>query len=373
MMLNPLIVSCWLLFVCGQVESQAPLDRDPVALPRSEADAWGQWGAEDAQPEALREVITQMTATYRAGELPRALGSILDGLELVPEYPPLLHQGGVIYFKLRRYEDSRELFERFLRVAPDLIEQTRALGHCYYTLGEYEKARVHYELVLAKAPKMVEARRGLALALLRSGDADGALRELQRVVEAAPKHADAWTWIAQVHFDEDRAKEAQSHIEKALELDRFAPRGWFLKAQISWELGLDEVGDSAHERYRELDRVSQEVRAIEARLALDPHQVPLLLALIEAHRSVGNYAAVRQAGARLFREDPDDHSLRIHLLDVLSELGDMQGAQLCALSLEKVAGDDAVSWKRLENFWKLVGNRRKSTEAAERYLRLKYR
>lgn len=372
-MLKPLLFGCWLLAVCSQVDSLAPLDRDPASLPRSEAEAWSEWGAKDAQPEALREFITRMTAAYRAGELPQALGSILDGLEEVPEYPPLLHQGGVIYFKLRRYEDSRELFERFLRVAPELVEQTRALGHCYYTLGDYDKARAHYELVLAETPKMVEARRGLALALLRSGDADGALKELLHVVEEAPRHADAWTWIAQVHFDEDRAKEAQAQIEKAIELDPFAARAWFLRAQISWELELDELGDAAHERYRELDRVSQEVRAIEARLVLDPHQVPLLSRLIEAHRSVGNHGAVRQAGARLIREDPDNHSLRIHVLDVLVGIKDLEGARLCALSLEKVAGDDAVSWKRLENFWGLVGNRRKRTEAAERYLRLKYR
>ena len=30
-----------------------------------------------------------------------------------PDYPPLLHQSGVVYFKLRRYGDSQEMFERF--------------------------------------------------------------------------------------------------------------------------------------------------------------------------------------------------------------------------------------------------------------------
>jgi len=368
-----LSIGCLLLFASAQVESQPALERDPSMLPRSEELKWSEWSAEDTQPDALLAVVGKMTEAYRAGELPQALGSVLDGLELVPEYPPLLHQGGVVYFKLRRYENSRELFERFLRVAPSLVGQTRALGHCYYTLGDYEQAQAHYERVLKSEPEMVEARRGYALALLRSGDPDGALRELQSVVEQVPAHADAWTWIAQVHFDEDRVEEASASIEKAIMLDIFAPRGWFLKAQIAWELERDEEGDAAHARYRELDRATQEVRALEARLILDPHQVKLLMRLIEAHRSVGNFGQVRNAGARLIREDPAEHSHRIHVLDVLSGLGDAEGAQLCALSLEKIAGDDARAWKRLEQYWNRVGNRRKATEAAERHLRLKYR
>ncbi len=373
MKLTTLVALVLALSALPQEDAPGPLDRDPVTLPRSEEEAWSEWSAADEQPVAIVETLKTMSRAYRAGELPQALGSVLDGLERVPDYPPLLHQGGVIYFKLRRYENSRELFERFLRVAPDLASQTRALGHCYYTLGDYERARAHYELVLKGAPEMVEARRGFALSLLRSGDSDGALRELRGVVERAPTHADAWTWIAQIHFDEDRAKEAQTSVERALELDEFAPRGWFLKAQIAWELELDEEGDAAHERYRKLDRISQETRALEARLSLDPHQPKLLQRLFESHRSIGNFREVRRVGALLIREEPKNNAIRLRILDVLIELEDLQGAELCALSLEEVAGDDAAAWKKLEQFWNRVGNRRKRTEAAERYLRLTYR
>lgn len=357
----------------GQGEESSPLERDPAELPRAEADAFAEWTPQSVQPEELRPVIQRMSKAYSNGELPIALGEILIGLESVPDYPPLLHQGGVIYFKLRRYGDAQEMFERFVAAAPEYAGQTRALGHCYYTLGDYERATQHYELVLSKEPKMIEARRGLGLALFRTGDSEGALRELGLVVEANPKHADAWTWIAQVHFEEDDAKSAQTSIAQALDADEFSARAWFLKAQISWELGEDEVGDEAHETYRKLDRVAQEARALEARLALDPHQLELLWRLHELHSSVENLAAVREVSTRVMREAPEDVAIRIRLLDGLVALKDVDGAQACALSLERIAGESADAWKRLEQYWNLVGNRRKRTEAAERYLRLRFR
>ena len=354
-------------------ERTSVLEFDPSGLPKCEAGAWSEWTPHSRPPAELEATVQAMSKAYRSGELPVALAKIFDGLRLTPEYPPLLHQGGVIYFKLHRYGNARELFERFLRVAPNRIGQTRALGHCYYTLGDYSRAREHYSAVLKVSPQMVEARRGYALSLLRDGEVDAALKELLRVVELQPDHADAWSWIAQVHFDEDQMEPARSALSKSLELDSFAPRSWFLKSQIEWEAGNDEAGDQAHEQFRRLDRVSQQARALEARLALNPHQVIVLRKLIALHRSVENRPAVREASARLLREEPKNLATRIEVLDLLIEMEDRAAAQTCALSLEEIAGESAQAWKRLEQYWNAVGNRRKRTEAAERYLRLRYR
>ena len=372
-LLRACVLLALLVVARADQEAESALDRDPRELPRSEAEAYAEWTPREPQPEALRELIQRMSRAYGRGELPTALGEILDGLEAVPDYPPLLHQGGVIYFKLRRYGDAVEMFERFVGVVPELVGQTRALGHCYYTLGDYEKAKAHYERVLERESTMVEARRGLGLALFRTGDPEGALRELRLVVEAEPKHADAWTWIAQVHFENDSGDEAGAAVERALEADPFSARAWFLKAQIAWEAGEDEDGDAAHEQYRRLDRVAQEVRALEARLALDPHQDALLWRVHELHASVQNVPAVREVSLRIMREHPESIEVRIRLLDGLVDLQDADGARACALSLERIAGESAEAWKRLEQYWNLVGNRQKRTEAAERYLRLRFR
>lgn len=353
-------------------EVPAILLRTPHELPVSEPGAWKDWDPREL-PEVLRPMMGEFARSYRAGELPVALGHLFEALEAAPDYPACLHQGGVIYFKLRRYGDAQELFERFCRVAPESLVQTRALGHCYYSLGEYDKALEHYARILELDPTLVEARRGLALSHFRTGEPARALEELERVVAEVPTHADAWTWIAQIHYDEDRTEEALTAVEEALAIDAFEPRPWFLKTQVLWDLDREEDGDAAHARFQELSAVAQEVRFLEARLALDPHQLDLLQALVQKHGSVGNFAAARQASSRILIERRGELSARVWVLDALDALGDREGATAAALAVEEAAGDDAAVWQRLSRFWRDAGDRTREVRAAERYLRLKYK
>lgn len=351
----------------------AVLLRNPRELPRAEAGAWSEWAPDQPMPQSHGARITAAARAYGRRELPVALDHMLGVLDELPDFPPLVHQSGVIYFKLRRYGDAQEMFERFVRVAPAQIEQTRALGHCYYSLGNYEDARSHYAKVLEKAPDMVEARRGLALSNMRLGDHETALRELGLVVEQDPTHADAWTWIAQIQYDQERLEEARAAIEEAQKIAPFDSRSWFLLAQVHYENGEDEEGDRAHERYSKLNAVAQEVRYLEARLAIDPHQPDVLRKLAQLHHSIGDQDSVRRVFALLIREDPKGIPIRIEILNELVTMNDSDGAKAAALSLEQVAGDDPIAWKKLETFWGRVGNRVKQVEAAEKYLRLKYK
>lgn len=343
--------------LCAMVQSPVVDDpippvlmRDPRTLPRAEAGAWKEWEMSSPMPQSHGARIHAAAQAYGRRELPLALEHMLAVLEELPDCPPLLHQSGVIYFKLRRYRDAQEMFERFVRVAPDLAGHTRVLGHCYYSLGDYDKAHDHYERVLAADPATLEARRGLGLTVMRQGDSARALEELGKVVAAAPDHADAWTWIAQIHYDEDRSDEALAALKEAQEIDPFDSRSWYLLGQVHYDRGDDVAGDRAHQRYSELYRIAQDVRSVERRLAIAPHQPDVIRRLIRLHHSVGNRARVRQGIALLIHEDPSSIAIRIEVLNALVSMGDEEGAEAAALSLERMAGENAAALERLERY-----------------------
>lgn len=350
----------------GVVMRAEILARDPRDLPRAPDDRWADWGPEAPPPE---EYITAAIA-YRRGALPVALEHLWTVLTEQPDYPPALHQMGVIYFRLRRYGDAAHALERFFARAPEEVAETRVLAHSYYSLGRYPEALAHYDRILAVEPEMVEALRGAALAHMRLGEAEEALALLERVIALEPDHADAWAWRARLLFDEDRVEEALAAAERARNLDAFEPRPWFLLAQIYYELERDEDAAAARQRFEKLDRVAQQTRTLEAQLLYDPNQPEVLMELARYRASIEDVARTRAVLKRLMLLDPRRTEWSLFALDVLVSLGDEEGARVAAQALETNCADSAETWKRLERYYGRIRDRVRQVQAGERYRRL---
>lgn len=349
----------------------ATLRRDPRTLPRAPEDRWKTFGETPLRAEDVPPGMHTARKALLEDDLPAALTALYALLESQPDYPPALHQMGVIFFRLQRYLDAVEVFERFVRHVPRKVGETRTLGHCYYSLGDYAKARAHYERVLAQAPEEIEAVRGLALSYMRLGDGTKALELLAQVVHVDPNHADAWAWQAQILFDAGRSDEALAAAARARDIEPHEPRNWFLLGRILLELGREDEGRAAQARYSELQEIAQEIRSVETRLEYRPHQLPLLLRLVELHRKSGDVPRTRTALARVLAERPADVDLRIFTLDVLEDMGDADGARVAARTLETVCRDDAAAWKRLEAYYARLKDLQSQLRAGERYRRLK--
>lgn len=349
------------------------LAESPESWPRSKADAWSEWTIESAPEGVLLERMRAAAFAYRRGDLPESLTELFALLTEQPDYPPALYQAGAIYFRLRRYGDAAYAFERYLAVAPQRVEDTRALGHALYTLGRYDEAQAHYQLVIAAGGEHPEALRGLALSEWRLGRPDEALVDLDRLLELDPQHEEAQLWRARILYDEDRLDDALTAAEAARERDAFEPQVWFLLSQLYFEVGREEDAEAARERYMQLDLVEQETRVIESQLLYAPRQPGLRARLIELRSGTGDLPAVREALAEWMQFDPRDITLRIYAIDVLVQMGDRTGADFAAASLKAVAADDMDAWKKLATYYATTRQRTEQVEAERRLAELRAR
>lgn len=340
-------------------------------MPTADPGRWSNFGERAIEPGDLPPGLRLATDALRAKDLTLALSCLYEVLDSEPDHPAALHEMGVLYFHLQRYGDAVVVLERFLRHVPKNLRETGVLGHCYYSLGDYEKARAHYARILEQAPNDVSALQGSALSSMRLGEGPRALELLQQVVEIEPQRSDAFTWIAQILFDADRSEQALKAAERARDLDPYQPRPWFLLGKILLDLGMEKEGEAAATRYRELNVAAQAIRSLETQLLYAPHQVPVLVRLVELHRSVGNLEKVRESLARILLERPKSLELHVFALDVLEAVGDVEGSSLAAQSLEQSCPDEAPAWKRLEAYYSKAKNRLKEVQAGERYRRLK--
>ncbi len=348
---------------------EAALSRDPSALPRAAADRWKDFDPEKLAREDWPRDFLDAHADLKRGDLPAVIGHLYAALDANPDFPPALHQLGVVYFQLQRYGDARTCFERYVVVVPHRIGDTRGLAHALYSLGLYEEARTHYERVLAAAPDDVEALRGLALARYRLGDVEGALADLTRVLEREPKHADAWTWKSQVLLDLDKPVDACAAAERARDLAPWSPRAWFALSSALNEMGREAEARAARERFQLLSRFDQEIRRLQAHLEHDPGDFEARRALVNTQAEVGDRASVRANLARLMSDRPGDVAVRIFALDVCDKTGDAAAGDVAAQDLARVGEDSVSAWKRLETWYALRRNRTKQIEAGERWRR----
>lgn len=349
---------------------RAALRRDPRALPRAPREHWPELLRWTAERERWPEGFGAAARALAEHDPARAVHELCALLERVPDFPPALHQLGVVYFRLQRYGDAAVPLERFLELAPERVAETRALAHAYYTLGRYAEARDHYQRVLAAEPRTAEAMRGLALSHLRLGDNARAQELLQQLLQLEPEHADAHAWLAQLLYDEEQLEAALAEALRARDLAPAVPRAWFLLGRIQGELGQHDAARAARERYETLAAAAQEVRGLEARLVFEPRSAPLVRRLIEVHAASGDIPALRAALARASALEPGSFELACLALGALERAGDLEGAARAAALLEERFAERAETWRLLEGWFARRKDLQRQLQAGERYRRL---
>lgn len=330
------------------------LERSPQQWPQAEflngESPWGEWSIGTPPPEALRPRLAQVARAYDLGDLSATLDGLFRILEVAPDFPPALHQAGLVYFKLQRYGDAIFALRRYLSAAPQRIGDTRHLAHSLYSLGRYDEALAHYEAVLAVHARSLEARLGRGLTHMRMGDLDRALKDLDAVLADNPNHPDAAFWRARVQFDMDELEGAAASLARAAKLDPFDPRPAFLQAQVLYELGEDREAEDAEGRFAELSRLTQEVRALEGRLLFNPRQAVIQRRLVNVHRTSGNWLAAGDTLRRWLRLDPENVEIRISMLELALDAGDAKSAEVVARSLRKRAQASDAARAALERY-----------------------
>ena len=360
--------------------AKASLERVPADLPRAEVGHWeglldgdgAEHFAQFADPAILPDVL-RAEQLYAARRYPEVVATLWGVLEAEPDFPPALTVLGTTYFRLRRYGDTAECFERFLVHAPEHVWRTQALGHAYHSLGRFEQAIAHYDQVLGGVPDSTEAIRGRALANLRLGRYDEARAGLARVLEVDPDHVEALCELADLNHGEGELELARTQAERARDLAPWEPRPWFLLTRLLFELGLEDESSQAQERWRELDALTQSIRSLEGRLSYGEDRYSIAMQLTDLYRRTGDTEGARRAlDVVIDSIPPEIESLDVYLfaLDTFLELGDREAAYSAASAIETTFADRMEAWRALERFYASQRDRERQIKAAERALRL---
>lgn len=315
--------SCSVFLLCGATFAlQIPGDESNAVdgTPAVSADAGqalelaraakGRWDNFFVEHEPNQELLRKVNADarrradqaqieYSENRFQKAYDEALAALRLEPDLPPSLLLLGTTAFRLRRHNDARVAFERFIEVAPSELWRTQGLGHALYSLGEYAAARDHYVLVNGVLAGSYEAQRGLGLSLYRLGEYKGAKAALEKAILLRPNSYEPHAWLSEVLFNSDEYEGAMIAAKRAMDLDAFDPRAFFTAFRVAAELGQDELATQMETRWRELTDYQAEVTGFDNRLLFEPENVLLHFARMEAHARMRDVKALERAAGAL--------------------------------------------------------------------------
>lgn len=371
-----------------------------------------------ADPRAS-ELVQRMKAAYDVGEWSVAL-ALADSLEQIdPRLPDAPFQRGLVFTKLKRYDDAHREYKRALDLDPAFRRAWYNIGHNAFLQRKYRDALSYYEkereLLAATARRendtdgsrlrhalpAVTAQIGRTYALL--GVPDSAQLAYQQALTIDSTNAVTHAWLSELYEDRGDIDQALQHAQKALEGHpdevEYAYRVGFLLFQSGrieeaalllsavvqqWPghegasynlgrallaLGHEKEGQALLDRVEAVQRMQEQAMLAQRSVEMHPEDAKRWVDLARLMLQSGYYDKAEEALAAALVQKPDDRALRHDLANVALVRGDTSLAVERFESLLRTDSTFADAWLNLGIIHAMQGRRDEARAAWERVLR----
>lgn len=123
-----------------------------------------------------------------AGRWREAEQGFLNAIRIDPKDIPARNRLGLLYSKLKRWEEAEAAFRSVLAIRVD-AKTLNNLGLLYLQKGDFQAAEDRYKEALQAEPGMMEARANLGYLYMKQGKLDSAEEQLRLALQADPENA----------------------------------------------------------------------------------------------------------------------------------------------------------------------------------------
>jgi tetratricopeptide (TPR) repeat protein len=172
--------------------------------------------------KVAKEPPIEANTRFAAGQLDESRGKIdhavrqyKDALEIDPTLLPALYRLGVIYAAQKNYDQSIQIWQRYIEVSSGSPEGYANLGYCYELADKPDQAEATYQKGIAKDTDNAPCRTDYGLMLARKGKIQEAIRTWTPVLTTAEIHYN----LATIYALDGRKQEARAEYQQALNHD----------------------------------------------------------------------------------------------------------------------------------------------------------
>ena len=117
-------------------------------------------------PDEAKQAYAGAMSAFREGRRDEAISGLERALAIYPDYFRALNDLGVIYVKMERLDDARQMFDRASKIAPRVYYPRLNLGIIQTRKGKYKEAVAQLEQLYKENQSISEVRVALADALI---------------------------------------------------------------------------------------------------------------------------------------------------------------------------------------------------------------
>src|ERR1700733_11066496 len=167
-----------------------------------------------AVPDTARQTFESAMQALNAGDYPAAEAGFNKILAADPRNVSALANLGVLYAKTHRYGKAIQVYQRALRVSPQLREIQPDPGPAYLKQEDYVHALPYFRELHARSPSDPQATMLLATCLTFSGHADQGLSLLKPLTDTPDADPAALYLLGVAYARAGQAEQAQDVFTK---------------------------------------------------------------------------------------------------------------------------------------------------------------
>lgn len=169
-------------------------------------------------------------------------------LRLDPELAEAITAQGVLQTQLTHYDEARALFDRALKLSPGYAQAHHAYGVAEYDDGWPQRAIPHFQRAAELDPLNLAPFERLGLAHVTSARYADAERAYQRAVALEPTHPNGYWGQGMSGYAQGALDVAVRHYREALQREGRRPFVWDELGWIYLDLGLPDLAAEAFGR-----------------------------------------------------------------------------------------------------------------------------
>lgn len=239
----------------------------------------------ERNPDAWMAHANLGNLLLQEGNLPEALGHLLDARRLQPGHPDIETSLGVAYTRLGQREEAAAAFKQALRQSPGNLATNYSYANFLLAEGNLDEALVHLQRALALEIRAVEINEKIGSILLAKDRFQEALVYFQKTAQLNPARAEAYNNLGLCYAGLHKLDESLASFDRALELNPTS-------ADILVNKGLTQAKN---------DRIQDAIAAMERALTLQPDNIEACENLVALLESEGRFAESARYKSKLAR------------------------------------------------------------------------
>jgi Tfp pilus assembly protein PilF len=158
------------------------------------------------------------TTHLTKGNLPRAIGELVQAERLDPDNPAIQNNLGVAYFAREKYDMAFERFQKAVKLKPSYTDARNNLAGLYIETGKYKEALVELETCLKdltyQNPEKIHMNLGITYFRLKNYPE--ALVNLKKTLEYKREHCLAMNYYGRTQYELKEFKLAAQSLDQAV-------------------------------------------------------------------------------------------------------------------------------------------------------------